>query len=74
MLQKHSFTLDVHLWEIFNYPCNISWAESWHHTQEKPEDADDHRWIYLLKKYAQQKVRQNTGFKRKPSCCQSRIQ
>ncbi|QME84997.1 hypothetical protein HVZ03_05585 [Escherichia fergusonii] len=55
MLQKHSFTLDVHLWEIFNYPCNISWAESWHHTQEKPEDADDHRWIYLLKKYAQQK-------------------
>ncbi|HFI6384718.1 TPA: DUF6493 family protein [Escherichia coli] len=55
MLQKHSFTLDVHLWEIFNYPCNISWAESWHHTQEKPEDADEHRWIYLFKKYVQQK-------------------
>ncbi|MGM7049182.1 DUF6493 family protein [Escherichia fergusonii] len=55
MLQKHSFTLDVHLLEIFNYPCNISWAESWHHTQEKPEDADEHRWIYLFKKYVQQK-------------------
>ncbi|EFJ2517075.1 hypothetical protein G5Y43_004598, partial [Escherichia coli] len=55
MLQKHSFTLDVHLWEIFNYPCNISWAESWHHTQEKPEDADEHRWIYLFKKYTQEK-------------------
>lgn len=54
-LQKHSFTLDVHLWEIFNYPCDISWSDRWYHKQEKPEDADEHRWIYLFKKYTQEK-------------------
>ncbi|EHQ8140131.1 hypothetical protein KSS59_001223 [Escherichia albertii] len=54
-LQKHSFTLDVHLWEIFNYPCNISWTDRWDRTQEKPDDADEQKWIYYLKKFSKDK-------------------
>ncbi|QTA26280.1 DUF6493 family protein [Escherichia albertii] len=54
-LQKHSFTLDVHLWEIFNYPCNISWTDRWDRAQEKPDDADEQKWIYYLKKFSKDK-------------------
>ncbi|HEB1291766.1 TPA: DUF6493 family protein [Escherichia albertii] len=54
-LQKHSFTLDVHLWEIFNYPCNISWTDRWDRAQEKPDDADEQKWIYYFKKFSKDK-------------------
>lgn len=54
-LQKHSFTLDVHLWEIFNYPCNISWTDRWDRAQEKPDDADEQKWIFYFKKFSKDK-------------------
>ncbi|PSY44041.1 hypothetical protein C7B09_05945 [Escherichia albertii] len=54
-LQKHSFTLDVHLWEIFNYPCNISWTDRWNRAQEKPDDADEQKWIFYFKKFSKDK-------------------
>ncbi|MCZ8870771.1 DUF6493 family protein [Escherichia albertii] len=54
-LQKHSFTLDVHLWEIFNYPCNISWTDRRDRAQEKPDDADEQKWIFYFKKFSKDK-------------------
>ena len=54
-LEKHRFSLDDHIWMVFNYPCGVSLSDQWYPKESKPEGADDHKWIYFFKKYTMDK-------------------
>lgn len=54
-IEKHAFTLDEHIWQIFHYPCGVSWDNYWYPSESRPADAGDKKWIYVFQKYTQNK-------------------
>ncbi|EFO1628812.1 DUF6493 family protein [Escherichia marmotae] len=54
-LENHRFSLDDHIWMVFNYPCSVSWSDQWYPKESKPEDAGERKWIYFFKKYITEK-------------------
>ncbi|WDB62024.1 DUF6493 family protein [Escherichia albertii] len=54
-LEKYRFSLDEHIWMVFNYPCGVAWSDQWYPKESKPEDAGERKWIYFFKKYITEK-------------------